>query len=166
MHSTALNAASNFFSRFPLESSVVVEIGSQNVNGSIRDVCPKHYTYVGLDYAPANGVDIVLEDEYKFPLDNGYADMVVTSSCFEHAEMFWLTFLEGVRILKPNGLFYINAPSKGPYHAYPQDCWRFYPDAAQALAKWAKRNGYDCLIEYTQVLEGDWGDFVVVYRKT
>lgn len=166
MHASALEQASEFFGRYPLETASVVEIGSQNVNGSLRDVCPKHYSYTGLDYSPANGVDIVLEDEYKFPLPDGCTDIVVTSSCFEHAEMFWLTFLEGVRILKPGGLFYINAPSKGEYHAYPQDCWRFYPDAAKALLKWAGRNGYNCVVEYTKLLDNHWGDFVVVYRKT
>jgi hypothetical protein len=166
MHPTALQSAKEFFGKYPLPAATVVEIGSQNVNGSIRDVCPKHYAYVGIDYAPADGVDIVLEDEYVFPLPDNYADMVVTSSCFEHAEMFWLTFLEGMRITKSGGLFYINAPSQGPYHAYPQDCWRFYPDAARALLKWAKRNGHDCTLEYTQTLEGTWGDFIVVYRKT
>ena len=166
MHASALEQASEFFGRFPMESAVVVEIGSQIVNGSLRDVCPKTYKYVGLDYAPAKGVDIVLEDEYSFPLSEGYADIVITSSCFEHAEMFWLTFLEGMRILKSNGLFYINAPSRGEYHAYPQDCWRFYPDAAKAMLKWAQRNGYNCTIEYTKLLDNHWGDFIVVYRKT
>ena len=166
MHSSALEQASEFFGRYPAESATVVEIGSQIVNGSIRDVCPKHFTYTGLDYTPGNGVDIVLQDEYSFPLESNSADIIVTSSCFEHAEMFWLTFLEGMRILKSGGLFYINAPSKGEYHAYPQDCWRFYPDAAKALLKWAKRNGYDCSVEYTKLLDNHWGDFIVVYRKT
>jgi SAM-dependent methyltransferase len=166
MHASALESASEFFGTYPLETATVVDIGSQNVNGSLRDVCPKHYTYIGLDYSPANGVDIVLEDEYKFPLETTSADIVVTSSCFEHAEMFWLTFLEGMRILKPGGLFYINAPSKGEYHAFPQDCWRFYPDAAKALQKWSARNNMPCEILYTKTLEGNWGDFIVVYRKT
>jgi SAM-dependent methyltransferase len=166
MHASALQSASEFFAKYPLEAATVVDIGSQNVNGSIREVCPKHYDYIGLDYAPAKGVDIVLVDEYKFPLSDRIADMVVTSSCFEHAEMFWLTFLEGMRILKPNGLFYLNAPSRGEYHAYPQDCWRFYPDSAKALLKWAQRNGYNCIIEYAKTLDNHWGDFIVVYRKT
>ena len=106
MHASALQSASEFFGKYPQDSAIVVEIGSQIVNGSLREVCPKHYTYVGLDYTAADGVDIVLEDEYKFPLQDNYADFVITSSCFEHAEMFWLTFLEGIRITKPSGKFY------------------------------------------------------------
>jgi len=161
-----MQAAKDFFTKFAGEfvEPTIVEIGSQNVNGSIKEVAPPS-KYVGLDFQEAHGVDIVLQDAYSFPLPDNYADMVVTSSCFEHSEMFWLTFLEGVRILKPRGLFYINAPSTGDYHAYPVDCWRFYPDADKALQTWAKRNGYDLNVEYKATLEGNWGDFVVVYRK-
>lgn len=161
-----MQGAIDFFNKFVSEfvNPVIVEIGSQNVNGSIRDIAPPS-KYVGLDFQNANGVDIVLTDPYSFPLPDQYADIVVTSSCFEHSELFWLSFLEGVRILKPNGLFYINAPSTGKYHAYPVDCWRFYPDAAKAFVTWAKRNGYDLSVEYTKMHEGEWKDFVVVYRK-
>lgn len=165
MHASALESASKFFNSISLENATVVEIGSQNVNGSLRDIC-KPKNYIGLDYTPGKGVDIVLEDEYHFPLDSESINVVVTSSCFEHAEMFWLTFLEGLRILKPGGHFYINAPSRGEYHAYPQDCWRFYPDAAKALLKWAKHNGYNCELVETYVLDNHWGDFVAIYRKT
>jgi ubiquinone/menaquinone biosynthesis C-methylase UbiE len=161
-----MQAAKDFYAKFAGEfvEPTIVEIGSQNVNGSIREVAPPS-KYVGLDFQEAKGVDIVLQDAYSFPLPDNYADIVVTSSCFEHSEMFWLTFLEGVRILKPKGLFYINAPSTGPYHAYPVDCWRFYPDADKALQTWAKRNGYNVNVEYKTTMEGPWGDFVVVYRK-
>ena len=166
MHPTAMQSATAFFQTYASEfvNPTIVEIGSQNVNGSIRDVAPPS-NYVGLDFQEAKGVDIVLEDAYTFPLPDNYADMIVTSSCFEHSEMFWLTFLEALRILKPRGLFYINAPSTGDYHAFPVDCWRFYPDAAGALKTWAKRNGYDITVDYTTVMEGYWKDFIVVYRK-
>jgi SAM-dependent methyltransferase len=166
MHPSAMQAATEFFDRFSNEfvEPTIVEIGSQNVNGSIKDVAPPS-NYVGLDFQKGDGVDIILQDAYSFPLPDNYADIVVTSSCFEHSEMFWLTFLEGVRILKPRGLFYINAPSRGQYHAYPVDCWRFYPDADKALQTWAKRNGYNVNVEYKTMMEGVWGDFVVVYRK-
>lgn len=166
MHPTAMAGAAEFFLKYSGEfvEPTIVEIGSQDVNGSLREVAPP-CKYVGLDFQPAKGVDIVLEDAYHFPLEDNYAHIVITSSCFEHSEMFWLTFLEGVRILKDNGLFYINAPSRGQYHAYPVDCWRFYPDAAGALLTWANRSGYNISIEYSTTMDGPWGDFIVVYRK-
>ncbi|MFL5257242.1 MAG: methyltransferase domain-containing protein, partial [Rhodopila sp.] len=75
------------------------------------------------------------------PLASGVADAVVTSSAFEHDVCFWDTFLELVRILRPGGLLYVNVPSNGAFHRYPLDCWRFYPDAGVALARWACRRG-------------------------
>lgn len=162
-----MGAAAEFFRLHGHGSGTIVEIGSQDVNGSIREVAPSTYNYIGLDFAAAKGVDIVLPDAYHFPFENDTVDIIVTSSCFEHAEFFWVTFLEGIRILKSGGLFYINAPSKGEYHAYPQDCWRFYPDAAKALNNWAHYNGYNTEIVYTKTLnDSHWGDFIVVIRKS
>lgn len=57
-----------------------------------------------------------------------------------------------MRILKPNGLFYLNVPSNGDFHQFPVDCWRFYPDAALALVNWGRRSGYNPM-----VLESFWG---------
>jgi SAM-dependent methyltransferase len=70
---------------------------------------------------------------YKLPFADGSVDVVLSSSCFEHSEFFWLLFLEILRVLRPEGLFYLNAPSNGPFHRYPVDCWRFYPDSGNAL---------------------------------
>ena len=144
----------------------VVEIGSQNVNGSLRDVCDPNFSYIGLDFERGNGVDVVLDDPYSLPMDSESIDIVVSSSCFEHSEFFWLTFLEVQRILKPTGLFYLNAPSAGNFHRYPVDCWRFFPDSGKALAKWANRNNYktELLESFTQI-GGSWQDYVAVFIR-
>jgi SAM-dependent methyltransferase len=172
MHPSAMANARAFFDcYFPSISSdavKVVEIGSQNVNGSIREVCPESYEYIGLDFQEAPGVDIVLTDPYVLPLGDESVDVVVSSSCFEHSEMFWLVFIEILRVLKPRGLFYLNAPSNGVYHRYPVDCWRFYPDSGKALVTWARRNGISvALLEsYTsEQVEDVWNDFVAVFLK-
>lgn len=41
-----------------------------------------------------------------------------------------------VRVLKPGGFMYLNAPSTGYYHGHPVDCWRFYIDSWMALTEW------------------------------
>lgn len=150
------------------DSYDVVEIGSQNVNGSLRDVCPKNVKYIGVDFVVGNGVDVVLTDPYSLPFYADSVDVVVSSSCFEHSEMFWLLFNEILRILKPNGLFYLNVPSNGHYHRYPVDCWRFYPDSGNALVTWGKRSGFNpALLEaYTSMQNQDvWNDYVAVFIK-
>lgn len=170
MHQTAMANAALFFQTYVPsgESIVIVEIGSQDVNGSIRMVAPANAKYIGLDFSEGAGVDVILDDPYKLPFEDGTVDVCVSSSVFEHSEMFWLLFLEILRILKPNGLFYLNAPSNGEFHRFPVDCWRFYPDSGNALVNWAKRNSYSpCMLEsFVSNQVGDiWNDFVAVYVK-
>jgi len=172
MHPTAMNNAKSFFEVYAKDFSSkdnvkVVEIGSQDVNGSLRQVCPKDFKYIGVDFQEANGVDIVLDDPYLLPFDSQSIDIVISSSCFEHSEMFWLVFLEVLRILKPKGLFYLNAPSSGSFHRYPVDCWRFYPDSGKALITWANRNGINAnlLESFTQTGGGGGAGFVYFFFK-
>jgi SAM-dependent methyltransferase len=146
----------------------VIEIGSQDVNGSIRSCCPERFKYVGVDFVAGKGVDVVLDDPYSLPFPDQSVDVVLSSSCLEHSEMFWLTFLEILRVLKPSGLCYLNVPSNGSFHRYPVDCWRFYPDSGRALITWAKRNGIQAVLleSYTSAqTEDQWNDFVAVIAK-
>ncbi len=121
-----------------------------------------------MDFADAAGVDVVLSDPYSLPFEDNEIDIVVSSSCFEHSEFFWLTFLEAARIVRPGGLIYLNAPSNGPVHGYPVDCWRFYPDSGRALANWAVRMKQDIVLleSYTSEQAGGLlNDFVAVFLK-
>ena len=81
--------------------------------------------------------------------------------------MFWVTFLETMRILKPGGLFYLNAPSNGGFHRCPVDCWRFWPDAGHALVTWAKYNNLDVALLESYIAHDENGgnDFVSVFVK-
>ncbi|MFK3725682.1 rhamnan synthesis F family protein [Pseudomonas monteilii] len=176
MHLSALNYGRLFFESYRDNLPVgakVVDIGAQDVNGSIKDVCPEEYQYIGVDFVEGKGVDVILDDPYALPFEDESIDAIVCSSCFEHSDMFWLVFNEILRILKPTGLVYINAPSNGYIHRYPVDCWRFYPDAGNALVTWAKRSGYDPVLLESFIgpraadnMDGAWNDFVAVFAKS
>jgi SAM-dependent methyltransferase len=149
----------------------LVEIGSKSYQGqfSFSQLLPEKIKYIGVDFQSGLNVDVVLEDPYTIPIDDNSVDYVISSSCFEHSEFFWLSFLEIMRILKPGGLFYLNVPSNGAFHRYPVDCWRFYPDSGVALSKWSKHSGIDCelLEQYTSNRENDiWLDYVSVFIKS
>lgn len=150
MHRSAMQHGQRFFETYipqlTAAKPTVVEIGAQDVNGTLRDVCPRGPEYIGLDFADGKGVDRIMRDPYHLPLEDASVDIVVSSSCFEHAEFFWLAVLDIMRVLKPGGLLYMNVPSNGLFHRYPVDCWRFYPEAGKALAKWSAYNGYDALL--------------------
>jgi len=173
MHPTAMSNCQSFFETYANSFSSqpkvkIIEIGSQDVNGSLRSTAPSNFEYIGVDFVEGKGVDVILDDPYTLPFENESADIVLSSSCFEHSEMFWLVFLEIMRVLKPKGLFYLNVPSNGAFHRYPVDCWRFYPDSGTALTTWAKRNSINAslLESYTSAQVGDiWNDFVAVFVK-
>ncbi len=170
MHPTALSNGKLFFDTYvaSLGEVTIIDLGSQDVNGSLREVCPANARYIGVDFAPAINVDVILADPYSLPFETASIDAVVTSSCFEHSEMFWLLFNEVLRVLKPGGLFYLNAPSNGAFHRYPVDCWRFYPDSGRALVAWARRCGLDVemLESFTCRQNQDiWNDFIAVFVR-
>jgi SAM-dependent methyltransferase len=171
MHETALKFASVFFNTHLRYRTglTIVDLGSQDISGSIKSVAPPGNKYVGVDFVAGRGVDIVISDPYNLPFDSEFADVVVSSSCFEHSEFFWLVYNEILRTLKPSGLFYLDVPSNGPFHRYPVDCWRFYPDSGVALQNWGRRSGHKgvALLEsFTGRQETQmWNDFVAVFLK-
>ena len=171
MHKTAEDNAKRFFTNYIFnkkESGKILEIGSYIGGFNIRSLSPENMEYIGVDLDSGPGVDVVLEDQYVLPFEDNSFDYVISSSCFEHSEFFWLNFLEVMRVLKPSGLFYLNAPSNGDFHRYPVDCWRFFPDSGNAMSNWGKRNGYNCeVIEfYTSDKESDiWSDYVSIFIK-
>ncbi len=170
MHQTAIENARRFFMTYGNHRPglTIADVGAQDVNGSLREVAPADCHYVGLDFVAGKGVDLLITDPYALPLADESADVVVCSSCFEHSEFFWLLFNEVMRVLKPDGLFYLNVPANGDFHRYPVDCWRFYPDSGVALQNWGRRSGFaTVLLESYTANQGPqaWNDFVAVFLK-
>ena len=128
-----------------------------------------------MDLVDGDNVDLVLEDPYIYPFESNSIDVIIANSIFEHSEFFWELFIELIRILKPSGLLYINAPSNGDFHRGPfnqdllVDVYRFYPDSGKALQKWGNKNGYKDLILLESYIfnrrDKNWNDFVAVFIK-
>tara|TARA_B100001059_G_C17825411_1_gene581021 strand:+ start:2601 stop:3302 length:702 start_codon:yes stop_codon:yes gene_type:complete len=172
MHQSAINSFIDFQKNYLDPSSQkikIVEVGSKSVNSHIKNLLNKNTDYIGLDIEAGDNVDLVLKDPYKFPIEDSSVDVVISISVFEHSEFFWLTYLEILRILKPTGLFFLNAPSNSKYHRHSTDNWRFYPDSIIALEKWGNRNNYKpkVLEHYTNYENGRdiWNDYVSVTIK-
>jgi len=161
----------NYLKGKELEKLTILDLGSQDVNGTYKSIFNEpNWTYIGADAAPGKNVDLVLADPYCWrELKNANIDILISGQAFEHIEFFWLTILEVSRVLKPNGLCCIIAPSSGQEHRYPVDCWRFYPDGFAAMARFAK---LDLLEVYTQWSDeeyadgsDEWHDTILVARN-
>jgi len=121
----------------------VLDIGAGGRKQAYRKIWEAGgWTYEGLNLVAGEGVDIVIDDPWKFDLPDASYDAVISGNMLEHNEFFWLTFLEMSRVLKMGGLMVHIAPSRGVEHRDPQDCWRWYRDGMAAMAKWA---GFDLL---------------------
>ncbi|HEX2886685.1 class I SAM-dependent methyltransferase [Vineibacter terrae] len=168
MHDTAFVIGKLFFETYAPEPCTVVEIGSMDVNGALRTAAPVASTYIGIDLEPGPGVDIVVAAGSDIPLQDACADIAVASSAFEHDPQFWRTFNNLCRVTKPGGYIYINAPSNGAIHAYPIDCWRFYPDAGLALEQLTNNEPWSVTLVESFVAERQedtWNDYVAVFRR-
>ena len=67
-------------------------------------------------------------------------DVVICGQTFEHAEFFWLTMVEMVRVLKQGGLLCLIVPCNYGTHRCPVDCYRFNADSMVALARYVSLN--------------------------
>jgi SAM-dependent methyltransferase len=117
--------------------TIIADVGSMDVNGSYRQIFHHpQWRYIGIDVAAGKNVDIVLKEPYHFPLGFSSVDVVISGQTFEHVEFFWLTWMEMVRILRPGGLAIMILHRNMLEHRYPVDCWRFFPDAMNAFARY------------------------------
>lgn len=98
-------------------SSAVIEIGSRDVNGTIRGLFPDSRSYVGLDIADGPLVDWIGDAaDYQAP---ELVDAVVTCEVLEHAPD-WRGLLQAAASwLKPGGLLIVTAagPGRKPHGA-------------------------------------------------
>ena len=155
------------------ESLTIVDLGSHDINGSYRPLFAQPpWRYLGLDLGPGENVDVVLRDPYSWrELASQSTDVVISGQALEHIEFFWETMREIARVLKPGGLCCIIAPSSGPEHRFPLDCWRFLPDGLGALARYAGLDVLEARTQWEDLPQYDlesnkWHDSVLVARKT
>lgn len=96
----------------PSKSGVrVLEIGSHDVNGSIRKIF-EGTVYLGVDLFEGPGVDLVASGhELYFP--NGSFHLTISSECFEHNPFWKETFANMHRMTADSGLLVMTCASRG-----------------------------------------------------
>lgn len=112
----AFFAAISRVNRSVVEGGRILEIGSYDVNGTIRNSFAAASEYVGVDLDKGPGVDRVgYGHEVADP--DGSMDVTISGECFEHDPHWRDTFANMVRLTRPGGLVAFTCASRGrPEH--------------------------------------------------
>jgi SAM-dependent methyltransferase len=113
----------------------VLEIGSLNINGSIREFFHQ-CVYVGVDIGPGKDVDLVGRGKNLAYHDKSF-DVVASCECFEHNPEWAATFNNMARMA--SGLVFFSCattgrPEHGTPRTSPQDapyCGEFYKNITE-----------------------------------
>lgn len=125
----------------------VVEIGSRNINGEVRDLFGHPDLYVGLDLAPGPGVDVVGHaSDYK---PAAPVEAVVCCEVFEHAPDWRALISTAFGWLEDHGVLIVTCagPGRRPHSAIDGG-WSLHPGehyaniAAPDLADAFRRYGF------------------------
>ncbi len=115
----------------------ILEIGSRAVSeDSLHDMLglTSPHEYLGFDIHQGQNVDVVGDaHELSTVLPKEHFDVVMSKSVFEHIAMPWKVILEINKILKPDGLLFINTLHTFPLHEKPWDFWRYSDEAWKVL---------------------------------
>jgi SAM-dependent methyltransferase len=144
-------------SKEQVEGKKVIEVGSLDVNGSLRSIIEmlNPSEYVGVDITEGRGVDIICDAEDIIEhFGRERFDFVVSTELIEHVKN-WQKVVSNIKnICMPEGTIIVTTRSYGfPYHGYPYDFWRYeIADMAKIFA--------DCTIEILEPDESEPGVFM------
>jgi SAM-dependent methyltransferase len=89
----------------------VLEIGSADVNGSIRPFFAGS-DYTGVDLSAAPGVDLVASG-HEVALPDNHVDLAISCECFEHNPLWRETFVNMHRMTMAGGVVVVTCASRG-----------------------------------------------------
>lgn len=137
MHESVMDWVGKVAKAIPGTDGHVLEIGSADVNGSIRGLFPDA-SYWGIDIVEGPGVDQVVEPGDPLPTGGVLWDVVVTTEMLEHDVYPWKTIANIYDTMADGGHLILTCRGfdhTGSFGFHnPPDRWRYSRDAIQALA--------------------------------
>lgn len=134
MHASVMGYVHHQVERYELAAKSCLDVGSYNVNGSVRMFfCGP---YLGVDMRAGPNVDRVVNAHDLVQTFGAESfDTVVCCEMLEHDPAFWISMREMGSVLKPGGRLILTTRGIGfPLHEYPDDLWRFTHSAGRVLA--------------------------------
>lgn len=115
--------------RDEIEGCFVMEVGAQNINGSVRSIIEAFWPrqYIGVDIAPGPGVDEVCNaEDLVMRFGHERIDLLVSTELIEHVRKWKLVISNFKQVLRPGGTLLVTTRSHGfHFHGYPFDFWRY-----------------------------------------
>jgi SAM-dependent methyltransferase len=107
-------------------AALIIDLGSKEARGHYGfGPPPKDARVVCVDMEAGPGVDLVADAHDLQMISSNSVDFVVSISVLEHVRYPQKVVQEIFRILKPGGMLYVSVPFIFPYHADPDDFYRF-----------------------------------------
>lgn len=138
MHGSVLGIfALGIVNRAEVAGRDVLEVGSLDVNGSVRPILAAHHprSYLGVDVVDGPGVDLVLDAKQlaeTFGPDS--FDIVVCCETMEHVDDWQAVMVNLVEVLRPGGALIITTRSVGFAYHHPPDTFRYTQASFAAMA--------------------------------
>lgn len=129
MHNSVLTWVALSVGEFDVAGQRVLEVGSYNVNGTVRPLIERYspQRYLGVDASAGPNVDEVVEcGQLVDHFGESSWNMVISTEMLEHVRD-WKDCLENlIKVVAEDGLLVITTRSPGfPYHPFPEDHWRY-----------------------------------------
>ena len=114
------------------EKISVLELGSFNYNGSVRQFFPNSI-YTGIDVIEGPDVDLIYDGK-NFNFNDNSFDLCISCECFEHNPYWKENFINLIKFTKPNGFILITCATLGrPEHGTNRTDLKSSPGSMQ---KW------------------------------
>ena len=98
--------------------------------------------YTGCDLPDNSRADLHLDDGYRLPIEDGGADVVLSSQVLEHVPNPGAYLAECGRVLADEGLLILTTHGVWRYHPHPRDLWRW---TAEGLRDVIEESGFAVL---------------------
>lgn len=143
------------YTKYFVGPNSIIEFGSHNINGTIRNLFSGHIEYVGVDWRAGPNVDLVCLS-HEVQLDKQF-DVVVSSSMLEHDPHWEQSIQKMVDVLRDDGCMILSwggATNPPHCHHHATDN-QFHPlPAKKVLDLLSNLNIYVHEFRYEGLLEG------------
>jgi len=158
-NSYCIDFVNDVVGRGDVENKDVLELGSYDVNGTVRPYIESlnPASYVGVDIMAGPCVDVVCDAaDLLNHFQPATVDVLVTTEMLEHVRDWRRVIYNMKRVMRPGGLIVLTTRSRGfPLHDYPGDFWRYEPEDMRVIFA-------DCDLLRMERDEADPGIFVAV----